>query len=133
MLVKTVPIQLDRERNLKLTLKGMLEFENLTKKSLWEVTEESFKGLTDDELGKLLWACLIWEDKELKLDDVLFAVNPGELVDIISKLLECLNNAFPKAKGGASEIPLPGKPRTGWRYGPLHVITSMFQRRNSGI
>jgi hypothetical protein len=127
---QTIPIILDRERQLQLTLKGMIEFQKVTGKSLWELTEESFKDFTEEEFGKLLWACLLWEDPALTVDQVLLMVRPAEFPAAVGKVIECLALAFPQARAGANGPPLPRRP--GSTCGPSAATISNWLRRIFG-
>jgi len=91
-----VTIQLDKERHLKLTLKGMLEFQNITGKNLLQ----GFKmaELSLNEIGALLYACLIHEDKELKYDDVLLMVDLGNLTAATKAVADCMAESMPEAR-----------------------------------
>jgi len=91
-----VTIQLDKERHLKLTLKGMLEFQNITGKNLLQ----GFKmaELSLNEIGALLYACLIHEDKELKYDDVLLMVDLGNLTAATKAVADCMTESMPEAR-----------------------------------
>lgn len=97
-----VTIKLDKERHLRLTLKGMLEFERLTGKSL-------LKGFGLDDLSladsaAMLYACLLHEDKELTYDDVLLIVDFSNLPMVIEAFVKCINNSVPETK--TSVVPL---------------------------
>lgn len=70
---KPITIKLDKERHIRLTLKGMLEFEKLTGKNL--LKGFNLKDLTLEDMAALMWACLIHEDKELTYDDVLCMID----------------------------------------------------------
>ncbi len=130
MIAKMVIINLDKERHLKLTLKSMFEFERLTNKSLWNIT--SLQDFTDEEISKILWACCLWEDRELKVDDFLFSLVPKDFALIVNAVIDCLNNAFTPTKGDDSNSPLARKPQIGSKSGLLGGIISIFKKRNSG-
>ena len=106
---KLVKITLDKERRLRLTLRGMLEFEKLTGRNL-------FKGFKIQDLdlkenAALIWACLIDEDKELKYDDVLDMVDISNFTLALQGVMDCIRQAFPEPK--VSERPLAKKPQPG--------------------
>ncbi len=94
---KKVTIKLDKERQLKLTLRGWREFENLTGVNL---LESRVDDLAPNELYALLWACLIWQDNELQIDDIpaLIDNSKSDITELIKSLLECIRIAFPEAK-----------------------------------
>ena len=88
-----VPVQLDKERHLRLTLNSMIEFEELTGKSIMQ----GFTEISMKEMRTLLWLGLKWEDAELT-EEML-----GDLVD--------LSNVTEVA--GAIRQALPGNPTKG--------------------
>lgn len=94
-LYELVKVTLDKERHLRLTLKGMLEFEKLTGKNLMKGIK--FKDLTFEDLTVMLWASLIDEDRELKYDDVLDMVDFNNLTVVMDALMECISQSLPKA------------------------------------
>lgn len=106
---KLVTVNLDKERHLRLTLKGMLEFEKLTKKSLLKGFE--LKTFSLEETAALVFACLIHEDKELMYDDVLCMIDISNLTTVIDAVSKCLEQSLPEAK--ADSRPLVAKPQRG--------------------
>lgn len=105
-----VTVKLDKERNLRLTLRGMLEFEKLTGGNLFKGFD--MKKMTLKERTALLWACLIHEDKELKYDDFIDMVDLGNINMLADAVAQCINESLPDIKERAS--PLAGKrPRRG--------------------
>lgn len=72
---KITVINLDKERHLKYNLNALITAEKITGKKLAELGGD--KGGFDLEfLRAMLYAGLIWEDKELTIDDV------GDLIDM---------------------------------------------------
>jgi hypothetical protein len=70
---KTVSITLDRERQLKLDLNAMSEFEELTGKSLFTIGD----GLGQARyIRAMLYACMKSAKEEITMDEV------GELIDM---------------------------------------------------
>ena len=107
-----VTIKLDKERHLRLTLKGMLEFEEITGRKFLKGFKLKDLGLKDTAV--MLWACLIHEDKILKYDDVLCMVDFTNLETILDALAACLTQSLPKAtEVKAGGRPLAEKPQTG--------------------
>jgi len=104
-----VTINLDKERHLRLSLKGMLGFEKLTGKNLLKGV--NFQELTLEDVAALTWACLIHEDKELEYDDVLLMVDFSNLPMVIEAVSNCMSQSLPEAEAG--ENPLAGKPQPG--------------------
>lgn len=100
-----VTVQLDKERHLRLTLRGMLEFENLTGGNLFKGFD--MKTMTLKERTALLWVCLIHEDKELKYDDFIDMVDLSNINMLADAVGECINQSLPDIKEKAG--PLAGK------------------------
>ena len=109
MIEKPVTITLDKERSLRLTLKGMLEFEQLTGKNLLKGFKLADFTLKDS--ATLVWACLIHEDKELALDDVLYMIDTSNLSEVMNAVTKCMGESLPKSKVGTR--PLAKKPQAG--------------------
>lgn len=89
---KLVTIELDKERHLRLTLKGMLEFEKLTGKNL-------LAGFKPDDLSMgdsaaLIWACLIHEDEELTYDAVLCMVDLSNITAVMNAVTKCIEKSL---------------------------------------
>lgn len=91
-----VTIKLDKERHLRLTLKGMIEFQKLTGKNLLEGF--SLKDLALEDVAALMWACLIHEDKELKYDDVLCMVDLSNIMAVTEAVTACILQSLPEAE-----------------------------------
>lgn len=70
---KTVSITLDRERNLKLDLNAMSEFEELTGKSLFTIGEALGQARY---IRAMLYACMKSAKEEITLEEV------GDLIDM---------------------------------------------------
>jgi len=87
-----VTIKLDKERTLKLTMRGMLTFEEKTGKNL-------FKGfnvqkMTFKEITTLLWVCLIHEDKTLTYDMFVDMVGMSRVRELSEKCMECITESL---------------------------------------
>lgn len=121
-------ITLDKERRMKLTLRGINAFEQITGIDIFGLTD--LQDLTPKELGALLWACLTWEDRELKLEDIPVIIEKVDGLDLVAALLECITNSMP-ATGGSEvkpetvplEQPDPTDPQTGSGSGLLESTT----------
>ena len=102
MIDKLVTITLDKERHLRLALKGMLEFEKATGLNF----RKGFKleDLDLNEIATMLWACLIHEDKELTYDDVLCMVDFSNLEITMDALTDCLGQSLPESKAGGRPL-----------------------------
>jgi hypothetical protein len=96
MLEELVTIKLDKVRHLRLSLKGMLEFEKLTGKTLLKGFK--FKDLTLSDMAALIWACLIHEDKELTYDDVLDMIDTSNMEAASEAVVACVIQSFPEPK-----------------------------------
>jgi len=107
--MELVTVQLDKERHLKLTARGMLGFQTLTGKSLFGGID--LKDIEFKEFMALLWACLVHEDKELKYDDVLDMVEIGHMPLLTKAISRCIVQSFPDAKEG-EEAPLVPSPQS---------------------
>ena len=65
--MKGIPIVLDKERHLRMTLNAMIQFEELTGK---EFTKLKLSEMTIKDMRILLWLCLLWEDPALTEEEV---------------------------------------------------------------
>ena len=91
-----VTIKLDKERTLKLTMRGMLTFEEKTGKNLFKgfnVQKMSFKEITT-----LLWVCLIHEDKELTYDMFVDMVGMSRVRELSEKCMECITESLEESE-----------------------------------
>lgn len=105
--MQNIEITLDKKRTLKLSLRGMLAFEEKTGKSL--LRGFSRNDLTLEDCAALIWACLIHEDRDLSYDDVIDMVDVDNVAEIMNAVIECTSRAFPEA----SPRPLRKKPQAG--------------------
>lgn len=67
-MAKTVPVLLDRQRNIKCTLGTLIKFKKATGKQVMDLTDISQLDLED--LAVLTHLMLVWEDPELTLEQV---------------------------------------------------------------
>ena len=102
---KPVTINLDKKRNLRLTMKGMIEFEKLTGKSI--LRGFRFDELSLEECAALTWACMIHEDRELTYDDVLCMIDLNNLDDVLGAVTDCISQSLPQKE---STPPLSERP-----------------------
>ena len=90
-----VTINLDKERELRLTMKAMIEFEKTNKVKLMDIANE----LSIEVCAKLAYTMLKQNDADLTLDKTLDLLDkymlPGEAIE---KITEALTAAFPTAK-----------------------------------
>jgi len=105
-----VKITLDKERHLRLGLKGMIAFQKLTDKNLLQGF--NLKNLTLEDIAALIWACLIHEDKELKYDDVLCMIDLSNITAVTEAVTACILQSLPEAEK-KSGSPLAKKSPTG--------------------
>lgn len=68
--VKTVPVQLDKIRNLRMGLGAMRRIEELTGDSPWDGQSWANLGRDTHKLTIYLWQCLLHEDPELTKEQV---------------------------------------------------------------
>jgi hypothetical protein len=93
--VPIVTIELDKPRHLKLTLGGMKRFQEVTGKSL--LKGFNMAEMSENDLIAFIWACLIWEDKNLSLEDFGFMLDFSRLNEIQGKLAAALTAGIPKS------------------------------------
>ena len=111
MLNEPVTIMLDKERSLRLTLKGMLEYQRLTGKNLllgFKIDPNSM-----EQCSALAYACLLHEDKELTYDDVTILIDIDNFADVLVAVTKCLSMSVDMLKEKKKNIPLAEKPPSG--------------------
>ena len=106
--MELVTITLDKERHLRLTMKGMVAFERQTGKNLLKGFD--FNDMSLEDTAALIWACMVHEDKELTCDDVMSMIDLQDMTTVLEALTVCLSNSLPEAKEAA---PLVVKSQTG--------------------
>jgi hypothetical protein len=90
---KSIPIQLDRERNLKFDLNAFIELEEK-----YGSIDDAFKSLEGGRIKAIrtiLWAGLLHEDENLTEKRVGALVTVDKLNEITDKLTEAINKALP--------------------------------------
>lgn len=97
-----ITVKLDKERHLRLTLRGMLEFENITGISIFKGFD--LKKMALKETTALLWACLIHEDKELTYDIFIDMIDLSNITQLTGAVTECINESLPDAKESAGPL-----------------------------
>ena len=121
---KVTTIKLDKERHLKLTLRGINEFNQITGV---DILTSDIQDFTPREMMALIWACLMWEDKELKLESIPTIIEPIDATELMNLLLECIINSMPEAKSDA--VPLePESISIGSNSGPSRSTTLNLPR-----
>lgn len=93
-MTEPITIKLDKERHVRLTLKGMIEFQRLTGKNL--LKGFTLKDLTLEDMAALMWACLIHEDKELTYDDVLCMIDSNNFETITQAITAYIVQSAPE-------------------------------------
>ena len=90
-------IVLDKERHMRLTLRGMKAYKKLTGQ---ELTDMKLKDA--ETIIPVCWALLVWEDAELTIEAA------TEMMEIVSiqKLMKAINECV------AADAPLPVSPAT---------------------
>lgn len=89
-----VTINLDKTRNLRLTLKGMIEFQKLTGKNLMEGF--NIKTIALEDVAALVWASLIHEDEDLKYEDVLNMLDLSNITAAMEAMTACILQSLPE-------------------------------------
>ncbi|MDD4986685.1 MAG: hypothetical protein PHQ43_13070 [Dehalococcoidales bacterium] len=83
-----VKIQLDRERHLLRTFRGMKLFEEKTGKSM--LRGFNAEECTSDDFVALLWSLLIHEDRDLTIEQVEELTSRIDALDIINGIAQAL-------------------------------------------
>lgn len=97
-------IKLDKERIMNLDLNGMVKFEEMTGKSLFQVN--SMAELNSSDYRALILVCLQEDDPKLTLEDVGKLVPVSKLAEVANVLGELIGSqALPG--GQKEEDPLP--------------------------
>lgn len=95
--MEIIPFMLDKERHLKWTMGGMEKFQEIT--GIDVLSGEADPGkFTQKEIVPFMWACLLWEDRNLKLDDLKYMVTPAILVAFTQILPRVVEAAMPKGE-----------------------------------
>ena len=100
-----IKIKLDKERNLRLCMKGILAFQEETGHNILKGFQ--FNPSDMKTLSALLWSCLIHEDKDLKLDDVLVMLDLSNMVEAFEAVQKCMTESLPTGEPS----PLVEKPQ----------------------
>ena len=103
-------ITLDKERHLKLTLRGMLAYEELTGKSL--LSGFNPKTMTTRESMALAWCCLVDEDRSLTYEAFIDMVEVADIPKLSEAVSQCIVESFP-AKEESTDRPLARSRRNG--------------------
>jgi len=91
MAVLSVPIKLDKERNLKFGFAAMMALEKELKgKSFFEIVKEIQNKPTITLMVHLVWAGLIHEEKSLTVERVTKILDNSDFEDLIGKINEAV-------------------------------------------
>jgi hypothetical protein len=102
-----ITINLDKERHLRLTLKGMLTYEKLTGKNLFK--DFDTKQFTMEQTSALIYACLIHED-DLSYEEFLKLVDLSNIAMLSEAVSQCILESLPESE---ESRPLAGKSPNG--------------------
>lgn len=84
--VRTVAVELDRTRHLRMDMNALCTAEDLTGKNFLE--SAAWKGLGLRDVRALLFSCLKHEDIELTIDRVGELLHLGNLTELIDRLVD---------------------------------------------
>jgi len=103
MAVLSVPITLDKQRNLKFGFRAMIALEDLTGKAFFEIIQDlqDLENVKISKIRDVIWAALIHEDKELTLEQTTDILDQGNCMDLVGKLMEAVNLALDEPEGNA--------------------------------
>ncbi len=89
---KSVAIELDRMRNVRLGFKALTIIEDMLKTPISKI---NFEEISLNQIIIILYAGLIWEDASLTKDKVIDLVDEYSSIEEVSKVIgEALNIAF---------------------------------------
>ena len=126
-LTPLVEIILDKPRHLKLTLGGMKKFQEATGKSL--LKGFNFNEMNEGELIAFIWACLVWEDRKLTVEDVGYLLDVSKLSEVTGKLQQAVSLASPEKK---DDNPLVESPPNSSTSGQSASTISDYPTMTSG-
>ena len=81
-----IAITLDKERHLLMYLNAMVSFEDATGKNIMQGLDDN--SMTAKDFRALLWACLLHEDEELKIEDVGKLMHAGNMTELSEKIAQ---------------------------------------------
>lgn len=91
----TVPIMLDKPRQLRADFNALANIEEKTGKNT--LNNEIWEDISAAHLRVLLWALLLHEDPTLTLEQVGAMMHPGNVMEIGKAVIQALRGAFPEA------------------------------------
>jgi len=101
---KVASVNLDKKRHLKLTIRGITEFNQITGT---DILTSEIQDFTPREMMVLIWACLMWEDKELRVDSIPQLIEKIDATELVNLLLECIINSMPEVKPETIPLAVP--------------------------
>ena len=93
-----VTVTLDRERHLKLTLRGMIAYEEQTGNSLF--TSFDWAAMSGKDRSVLIWACLLDDDHDLTYDAFIDMVDVGMNLQLMKAVPKAIMESFPDREVG---------------------------------
>lgn len=100
-MIKSVPITLDKQRNVRIDIKAITVIERELDISIFRV---NLSALRLTEIAVIMWAGLLHEDSGLTLDQALALFSDYILADdMIRAVDEAIANAFPQLKASESD------------------------------
>ena len=110
--IPIIPIELDKPRNLKFTNRAFRLIERETGKNALQ--GELWTTMSMSDLGVLMWAGLVHEDKNLTLDDADDLLHPGNMHQVIELVTKAWLDAMPQpAKDAAGPLAVKSGKSTG--------------------
>ena len=96
--VKTVPIELDKKRNLLYTMEAFSEFMDATGINLLQqnLTEEMFAN--PKTMSAFIWAGLLHEDETLTIKQVARMLTPDDIRALWKTCVDVFEQQFPERK-----------------------------------
>jgi hypothetical protein len=91
---KSIPIELDKMRNLRLGVNAICDIESITGKSISNLTDGA--GLAD--IRTILYCGLRWEDDEIEMETVGDLIENADLKMVANKIGEAIELALPSGK-----------------------------------
>lgn len=105
-LMKPVVAMLDKKRTLRLTLKGMLAFEEITGKNL--LKNLNIKDFSLKDSAALIWACLIDEDPDLTFEACKDMIDFSNIIPVMTAVNKCIVQSMTEM-GASKTSPLVKK------------------------
>ena len=92
-------IVLDKERHMRLTLRGMKAYKKLTGQELTDL-KGSLKEV--ETIIPVCWALLVWEDKDLTIEAATEILETSPLQKLMKAINECVAADAPLTQGPAT-------------------------------